>query len=171
MRFGQSVYPRGVGGRGGTHFAPYPEHSREVMAEKNGSIPGLKSHFLQKEAATRDGIAAFLFLCLIPVYALEGYWTARVRVGFESLVTSEFRFGNEDSGSAGQRKGGRERLEVSHPSAQNAEGCGTHGCELLQSKRSLGCAARRAGSRNLNRCLTVRRDSTSRSECCCRTRQ
>src|SRR5580698_2282821 len=45
LRFDQSVYPRGEGGRGGTHFAPYPEHSREVKDEKNGSIPGLKSHF------------------------------------------------------------------------------------------------------------------------------
>ena len=107
LRFGQSVYPRGVGGRGVPIFARYPEHSREVRAEKNGSIPGLKSHFLQKEAATRTGIAAFLFLRLIPVYALEGYWTARVRGDFESLVTCEFRFGNEDSGSASQHVSGR----------------------------------------------------------------
>ncbi len=52
------------------------------------------SHPHRKEKkATRIGIAAFLFLRLIPVYALEGYWTARVREEFESLVTSEFRFG------------------------------------------------------------------------------
>jgi hypothetical protein len=42
------------------------------------------------------GIAAFLFLLLLPAYALEGYWTARVRGRFETLVTSGFRFGNED---------------------------------------------------------------------------
>ena len=35
---------------------------------------------------------------------------------------------------------------LSHPSAQNAEGCGTHGCELVQSTRSLGWAARRNGT-------------------------
>ena len=57
----------------------------------------------KKEAATRIGIAAFLFLRLIPVYALEGYWIARVGEGFESLVMSEFRFGNDDSGSASQQ--------------------------------------------------------------------
>ena len=115
-------------------FAPYPEHSQEVSAEKNGSIPGLKSHFLQKEAATRDGIAAFLFLCLIPVYALEVYWTARLRGDFESLVTCGFRFGNEDSGSASQqvsrsasqRKDGRERSVLSHPSLERGEGSGTN---------------------------------------------
>src|SRR5580698_8397372 len=88
---------------------------------------GSNEHLPQKEAATRTGIAALLFLRLIPVYALEGYWTARVRGDFESLVTCGFRFGNEDSGSAGQRKGGRERFVLSHPSAQNAEGCGIHG--------------------------------------------
>ena len=67
---------------------------------------GSKAHFLQKEAATRIGIAAFLFLLLMPVYTLEGYWTARVRGEFESLVTCRFRFGNEDSGSASQRVSG-----------------------------------------------------------------
>ena len=54
---------------------------------------GSNEHLPQKEAATRTGIAAFLLLRLIPVYALEGYWTARVREGIESLVTCEFRFG------------------------------------------------------------------------------
>jgi hypothetical protein len=39
------------------------------------------------------GIAAFLFLRLIAVYALEGYWSARVREGFESLVMGKFHFG------------------------------------------------------------------------------
>ena len=48
---------------------------------------GSNEHLPQKEAATRTGIAAFLLLRLIPVYALEGYWTARVRGEFESLVT------------------------------------------------------------------------------------
>ena len=87
------IPPGGRGWGGVPIFAPYPEHSQEVSAEKNGSIPGLKSHFLQKEAATRTGTAALLFLRLIQVYALEGYWTARVREGIESLVTCEFRFG------------------------------------------------------------------------------
>ena len=54
---------------------------------------GSNEHLPQKEAATRVGIAAFLFLLLIPVYALEGYWTARVHGGFESLVTRECRIG------------------------------------------------------------------------------
>jgi hypothetical protein len=93
LRFGEGGIPPGGRGEGGTHFCPYCEHFKWVSAEKNGSIPGPKSHFLQKEAATRVGIAAFLFLRLISVYALEGYWTARVREGFESLVTCEFRFG------------------------------------------------------------------------------
>ena len=69
------------------------EEQRSVEEVPESSSP-------QKEAATRTGIAAFLFLRLIPVYALERYWTARVRGGFESLVTCGFRFGNEDSGSA-----------------------------------------------------------------------
>ena len=52
------------------------------------------SHPHRKEkAATRIGIAAFLFLRLIPVYAFEGYWTARVREDRESLVMGGFRFG------------------------------------------------------------------------------
>jgi len=54
---------------------------------------GSNGHLPQKEAATRVGIAAFLFLLLIPVYALEGYWTARVCEEFESLVMCGFRFG------------------------------------------------------------------------------
>src|SRR5580698_8483928 len=35
--------------------------------------------------------------------------------------------GQRVSKSAGQRKGGKERFVLSHPSAQNAEGCGIHG--------------------------------------------
>src|SRR5580698_3299199 len=65
----------------------------EKGEEQRSLEEALESSSRQKEAATRIGIAAFLFLCLIPVYALEGYWTARVREEFESLVTSEFRFG------------------------------------------------------------------------------
>ena len=72
----------------------------EKSGEQRSVEEALESSSRQKEAATRIGIAAFLFLCLIPVYALEGYWTARVREEFESLVMGGFRFGNEESGSA-----------------------------------------------------------------------
>ena len=53
---------------------------------------GFKTHVLahfrlQKETATQVGIAAILFLLLMPVYAFEVYWTASAREGFESLVT------------------------------------------------------------------------------------
>ena len=61
---------------------------------------GFKTHVLahfrlQKETATQVGIAAILFLLLMPVYAFEVYWTARARDEFESLVTKVAHFGNE----------------------------------------------------------------------------
>ena len=102
LRFGQSVYPRGVGGRGGVPILPLILNildglvaNKTVLYRRYAHIcwTGSNEHLPQKEAATRVGIAALLFLRLIPVYALEVYWTARVRGEFESLVTCEFRFG------------------------------------------------------------------------------
>ena len=65
----------------------------EKGEEQRSVEEALEYPHCKEKAATRIGIAAFLFLCLIPVYALEGYWIARVGEGFESLVTCEFRFG------------------------------------------------------------------------------
>jgi hypothetical protein len=94
----------------------------EKGEEQRSVEEALESSSPQREKGDPLGSPLFCFLRLVQVYALEGYWTARVREEFESLVTCEFRFGNEDSGSASQRNGGRERFVLSHPSAQNAEG-------------------------------------------------
>ena len=55
----------------------------------NGDLP-------QKEAATPGWDRRVSFLLLNPVYALEGYWTARVREGIAPLVMGGFRFGNAE---------------------------------------------------------------------------
>ena len=75
----------------------------EKGEEQRSVEEALESSSPQREKGDPLGSPLFCFLRLVQVYALEGYWTARVGEGFESLVTSEFRFGNEDSGSASQQ--------------------------------------------------------------------
>ena len=96
------IYPRGVGG-GGVPILPLILNILERLGPRKTVLYrtyvhicciGSNGHLPQKEAATRVGIAAFLFPDLIPVYALEGYWTARVSGDFGPMVTCEFRFGN-----------------------------------------------------------------------------
>jgi hypothetical protein len=105
------VYPRGVGGRGGTHFAPYPEHSRMVRAEKNGSKPHLCAHLLSRirpavtaspfhspkhvfllvggEGSRAEKLRCRLRLSLFPLSAFDGIrlqiWWKRITHGMREL--------------------------------------------------------------------------------------
>jgi hypothetical protein len=109
LRSGQQACRQGRGGGGVPLFALIPKIPSLLTLRKTVLYRGYahiccirsNEHLPQKEAAIRMGTAALLLLRLIAVYALEGYWSARVREGLESLVMGEFHFGNEVSGLAG----------------------------------------------------------------------
>jgi len=164
--------PGGRGGGGVPHFGPYPEHSRLVNAEKVRSIPHLCAHLLHwlerrfaaKGSGDPDGIAAFLFLLLNQVYAFEGYWTAKVNEGLETLVMGGFHFGNgresasQRVGESASRQGKVEGFapQVRRRSASRSEWV-RHPPTLTRTKAARqacgpGCVQRQAAKRKISAC-------------------
>jgi hypothetical protein len=132
------VYPRGVGGEGGTYFAPYPEHSRKVSAEKNGSIPGLCAHFLHwlkgRFAAKGSGDPGWdrrvSFSRSDTSLRVGGVLDCKSGRGFPA--NGHVRVPIWECGSTGApfwrrdcKTGGGLRSVLSHPSLERSEGWGT----------------------------------------------